>query len=524
MARKATALAAARRHLWNAFETACRRRSRRLPTVQTLAAQAGVSHPVMLKAVAELQRQGRIDSRPGRGILAMEPSATPPSPAPARRPEPKWRTLLVQLEKDIQDGVHVFGVPLPPLKELAADYGVGYRTLKRALEALVHHGSIVPYKRGYRVRDIEAGRFRSSVVLITRGDRAGNLSESSPRMHDHVRAVERECSRNNLRLQVFTYDFEEVYLYPMERWRDIVQDEGARSSVIGFVVWPITMSDNILQELLHRLGKLGRPVSVLDEAGEIAPGLIGPSSSPTRLFAIASTPAPARALGRYLISLGHRRIAFISPFPATVWSRNRIRGLRQAYAAAGLPAVRRFETELNDVVEPPETHAAIHQTIEELVEGLAARAGSHARLARALQALRWRIAAAMQHQVEHQELVRLFRRVRAEAPEATAWVGANDYVAVEALQFLRAEGCRVPDDMTVVGMDDGLEAYRYNLTSHNFSGEEVIRAMIGHILDPDRRSTDSARTPPDEIEGFVVVRGTSGRPRTQNDNGRGTRR
>jgi len=420
---------------------------------------------------------------------------------------------MTAIEKDIQNGVYQNGCMLPSIKELCAQYGAGYRPTRRALDALVSHGSIARERRGFRVRDLESLHYRNRIILLARGDHLGNLTETSPRMHEHLRALERECSRHHLRLEVYTYDFQESYLHPMENWREIAHNESARTTILGYIIWSISMRPESLRNMVLRLAGHERPISVLDEGGVMGTPPPSGQMSPLRVFTMAGSPAATRAVGRFLLRLGHNRIAFISPFGSALWSRNRLRGLLHAYRVAGHDdAVRAFVSDQSEVATERVAPDDISQTVDALIQGTSDQVlplRGHVPLTRALKRLRWRLAAAVREELEHEALMALLRRAAREAGDATAWVGANDYVAVECLSFLRERQIRVPQQIAVVGLDDGPEAHLHKLTSYNFNGEGVMRAMVRHILDPHDNARDGQSGDPVEMEGQIVVRDTT---------------
>lgn len=509
-----TALQKALTHLRQVVDRARCSSRRRLPTAKELAEEAGVSHPVVLKAVRILCDEGVLESRRGRGIELAGPRRMRLRDT-AQRSSPRWRSLLVQLERAIHNGRYPPGTTLPSLKELSSEYGVSYRTLKRALESLVRHGSLKTELRGYAVQDIEGLHYRNSIVLITRGVREGDISEGSPRMHEQLRALERECSQRNLRLQTFIYDHEQTYLYPTERWREITQDPAVRDSILGFIVWPTAMSPENRDALLVRLSSLERPIAALIEGEQTEVPPVSAPHAPMRSFSIATTPVATRQVGRYLLSLGHRDIVFISPFESESWSMTRHRGLLQAYRAAGLESgVHTMTGEKSFHTRTQNTTADLYRTVGQMIATLP----EGTRVTRAFRRLRWRIASLAHDEVEHEGLSFLVNEAFKAFPQATAWVGVNDYVAVECLHFLRRQGTRVPADMSVVGLDDGLDAHLYKLTSYNFNVEGIVRAMVTHVLSPTPSSTlpttSSDRSL--EFEGHVVVRETTGKARIWN--------
>lgn len=149
------------------------------------------------------------------------------------------------------------------------------------------------------------------------------------------------------------------------------------------------------------------------------------------------------AIVDHLADLGHRRIAHVAG-PAN-WSagRNRARGFRDAIEARGL------------------IHAG------ELHGDWSARSGYEA------------IASA------------------AELPDATAYVVANDQMAIGAILALKHRGLRVPQDVSVVGIDDVPEAAFIDppLTTlrldHHAHGREAVASLISVIEGVQPRRVES---------------------------------
>ncbi|MFI1940779.1 LacI family DNA-binding transcriptional regulator [Streptomyces purpureus] len=115
----------------------------------------------------------------------------------------------------------------------------------------------------------------------------------------------------------------------------------------------------------------------------------------------------ARRLTEHLLALGHRRIGYIAGPADRTTTRHRLKGHREAMAAAGLAG----DAEGQE-------RATLHGPYDR-------RCGYDAAL-------------------------ELLRR----DPELTAIVAANDTIALGACAALRDQGLRVPDDVSVAGFDD----------------------------------------------------------------------
>jgi DNA-binding LacI/PurR family transcriptional regulator len=94
--------------------------------------------------------------------------------------------------------------------------------------------------------------------------------------------------------------------------------------------------------------------------------------------------------------------------------------------------------------------------------------------------------------------------------ERTAWVCVNDDLAIYCLDCLQAAGVAVPREISVVGFDDTLDATRRRLTTYNFNNYGVVRACLEHILRPRTGLPRPRRRGAMEIDGYVVLRQTTG--------------
>jgi Transcriptional regulators len=54
----------------------------------------------------------------------------------------KWKRIHVKLEQDIEEGVLTMGEQLPTEPVLAAQFGVGRHSVRRAIEALARQGKV----------------------------------------------------------------------------------------------------------------------------------------------------------------------------------------------------------------------------------------------------------------------------------------------------------------------------------------------------------------------------------------------
>ncbi len=172
---------------------------------------------------------------------------------------------------------------------------------------------------------------------------------------------------------------------------------------------------------------------------------------------------------KHLIELGHRRIAFVCEWFGDLSFAERFEGYKKALADHGIP----FDEDL-------------------IAEGLP-----------------------RQPRTGYVAAQRLLEKAT-----PTAIFAANDLVAAETLRVLRERGLRVPDDVAVVGFDDGEVALH---TVPPLSTVRVFRKEMGALA--ARRLLDILENPdqpPTHIRVFteLVVRESCGSKRTNREEGR----
>jgi len=92
------------------------------------------------------------------------------------------------------------------------------------------------------------------------------------------------------------------------------------------------------------------------------------------------------------------------------------------------------------------------------------------------------------------------------ASRATAWIGANDSVALMAVDWLKARDIEVPGAVSVTGFDDTSAALRADLTSYRFDSASMARTMLLQILSSRSWAALSHHG------GMMVPRGSSAPP------------
>lgn len=482
---------------------------RKLPPVGELAGAAGVSLVTMVKAVRSFRDQGLLQTSHGRGTTIVCDTAPPDAPPEAPReatpaPRRKWEKLCSRIEREILNGFLGAEGVLPPTKEMLRRYGVCDHTLRKALHALVERGRLEWGRRRYRVRRAGRGYGGSSVVLIARGDSQHHFRVVSPRTVEHTYALERECIQAGVRLDILTYDVSTGLLYPSPEEHLRPEAISVQGNVLGCMVWQVGFEPDEMRRLLNRLSGTRVPVAVLDESGSEADQPTMRLPRGCALFRIVDDVCAGATVARFLLDLGHRDLAFVSPIHERSYSIGRLEGIRQVWEQAGL-------IERLSVVAAPEPSlrgrigsiAPMRDNMSGALSAVLPRGGALHRRA--------------QHEVQtvarHQTIAAITRALLHEEGfpgYASAWVAPTDTVAVACLDHIESAGRRVPADISLAGFDNSQMSLVHMLTSYNFNGAAAIRAMLEYILrgSVERRRMEGARF---AFDGYLVERMTTAR-------------
>jgi hypothetical protein len=330
----------------------------------------------------------------------------------------------------------------------------------------------------------------------------------------------------------------------------------AGGAVLGYVidVWWFESEElrESYVELLARLVRLGKPTALLDEVGGFALPVQFARNPLLQAFRFDGT-SGGSLMARHLLSLGHRSVAYISPSHAGLWSIERYEGIEAQFRSVGAAdTVHRCTTNL--VYNLSHWALGISGLDDKLIHRilLAGRTRTEAEKEYAA-FIRFRDKGpAMKFEMNDIEAIKrdlgilidldrrnpgqeafdricsaaftaanmrmnamiltpLFEQARKTAG-VTAWICANDLTALAALAYLRKRTISVPADVSVAGFDNlSIAALENRLTSYDFNTAEFIYRMLEFIARPPK-PRGAFHHFPVEVEGTVVVRGTTGKP------------
>jgi DNA-binding LacI/PurR family transcriptional regulator/DNA-binding transcriptional regulator YhcF (GntR family) len=488
---------------------------RRLPTLNQLALQAGTSRSAMWRAVAHLRDCGTLLTRRGSAIEL----ASVPGPASSLARGAKWETVRERLARDVRLGRYAPGTLLPNPKELAEAYGVSYRTLHKATEALAGVQLLSRYRSRYRVPFAGGGvRYNGSLVLIARGTPDAGPVAVGPNTIDLLRLFESACARARLALEFMPYDYVRGSLCPTRESRALVR--GGLERPLGFVVLATGVQDpdplrpDNLLGLAPALTRYAVPIVFISEGGERLEAVSAQLGARLTVVSTSNSPTAGRRVAQRLLSLGHRHIAYISAHHESVWSKNRCAGLAATVAHHAGGRVTTFTR--GDVLDAShlrplrdrigEAHARLTDhalgsgNAEERLVGTVMRTRGDSTGERAIR------------EVIRGALLPLLDAA-AERDDISAWVCANDTEALAALDYLSERRREVPSQVSVVGFDDSPEALSRRLTSYNFDCAGTVHVALHYALGSYAQARGKTAHSED-IEGYLVERRTTAAART----------
>lgn len=400
----------------------------RLPSVRDVAASSGASTCTVYRAYRKLARQGKVYGEHGNGFFwgRKEKIAVAVHEHETERLE---RLLL----EEWKSGRITADEPLPSIKDLCLTFAAATGSMRRTLEMLREKGVLERKGRGrYRFKNVRPVKSSmKEVLLIMRCNPGGDFNCLGERELALMQRVYAEAHRNNLRVRALGY-FEERGCF-LDAGGVRVEMEYCREC-FGAVV--STMLVFNVNKLFAKLACTRFPVAVWWEHPlyDVPQALI--REKRFAFFNLAFGEFPGRSVGRYLKERGIERVAFISPYHMSTWSRDRLNGLKKAglevYAATDRSHASPFEF----MQEP-----AARERLREM-------------------------------------LLALVKKV----PQVDAWVVVNDQVGIELKALAKQGLLELPAYM--VSFDNSPDSYRNRLDSFEFSLDALAAQSLYHLVSP----------------------------------------
>jgi len=424
----------------------------RLPSVRGLAATWGVSSRTAQLAIQEAVAQGWIETRRGAGIWprGFVPVAPPiPDRTDARR-------IAEILRSEILSGQFASDQFLPSPKDCSKKFGVHPATVRKSFGQLLSMELVVRKGRSWAVRIPSAKRPPASLVLLCIGaaDEQGRLRISSDREWDFWREIQQEALRCGL----------EPKIVPIGN--HLPELDGP---IFGAVVsnWHMTESG----PLLDKLQRMRIPTAFWVANEETLPGLRYKQSRGLWFHDLAHGRSAGRIMADFVNRSACRKIAWISPFHGSTWSRNRLEGLKSRLdptievVEAVHDWISEWDVQVQVAWNPLVTNRVDLDGVDPTVDPDDLR----------------------------RPLVETLTRMRcmdvfgpalenALRSKAELLIASSDLVAEWTLHWLEGRGLRVPRDLAIASFDDTREATRRNLTSFRFDITGMARTMVRQVL------------------------------------------
>lgn len=219
------------------------------------------------------------------------------------------------------------------MKQLEIQYRTSRRSLQRVLTGLCAEGVLEAGGRGFAVPRFSSGRTGSAIGFIAFEEYLEQYYLGIPQGHDYIRDAQLYASQAGVRLIVEPYRLADGSVLPVNPGSSLFSgDQGP--NILGHIL--ILSEDSGLDPLLRKLVGQNKPLSILEQNGYWQfPAWL--RRYPVMVIPVATTADCGEVMGRFLLSLGHQKIAYFSPYHAVHWSVARLKGLSTAFEQAGLP-------------------------------------------------------------------------------------------------------------------------------------------------------------------------------------------
>jgi len=405
----------------------------------------------------------------------------------------KWFDASLRLQQAIEAGRWKPGERLPGSAWLCDDLGVTPPTLRKVMRRLVEIGWVEPLARGWRTRSAGSSTTGIRIALLRLCDEEGISVGEAARETFFRRALEQEAARMHMRIET----------WGLSERGDLFREGQVFSGDLDLAADGVILSLWRFERpevAFRRLAAARVPLGIWDERPQ---GGRRPNFWRCRWFLTGYSKIPGRDVGRFLLEQGHRGVAFLSPFHGSQWSQRRLEGLAEICSLAS-PTVRvkEFTTNRWD----PSQYNPCDEDVACLVRGIVASSGPL--LLERAATIKEAVEALLRDKAVLVDVEDMCSAALADV-SLTAWVAANDDIALLAWYWLRSRGLVAGKDVSVVGFDNTLRAQEAGLTSYGFAEEELAVAMLTYLAAPSRWKSGGVL----DLDGALVVRQSTKAPK-----------
>ena len=400
----------------------------RLPSVREVASSLGASVFTAFRAYKKLVEQGKIYSEHGNGYFwGRKPEI---SVAVHERESVRLERLLLDAWKS---GKISADGPLPSIKDLCTSYETSLGAMQRALAKLREQGILERKGQGrYYFRNTRLSLAEpKEILLIMRCNANGDFNCLGERELQFMHNVYASAHRRNLKPKVLGYFEEESAFLDAGGKRIMLED---CRGCFGAVVSTMLVFD--INKLFAKLATTRFPVAVWWEHPLYDIPRALKKEKRFAFFNLAFGEFPGRIVGRFLKKKSLTRIAFVSPYHMSMWSRDRLKGLKNVGLEV-FEATDASHASPYDFMQEPRAHARYRQILMSLVKKI---------------------------------------------PPVDAWVVSNDRVGVELISL--ANQGKIPRLPYMVSFDNSTDSYRNRLDSFEFNVETLAEQSVFHLVSP----------------------------------------
>lgn len=400
----------------------------RLPSVREVASSLGASTFTVFRVYKGLTEQGKIYAEQGNGYFwGKKPEIV------ISVHEREMERVERLLQESWESGKFSVDAPLPSIKDLCSAYTTTLGTMRRTLEQLREKGILERKGQGrYFFRNSKPKSLETKeIFLIMRCNSNGDFNCLGERELSFMQKVYVESHRNNLKVKALGYfEKEETFLDASGNWIELEDCRECFGAIVS------TMLVFHVGKLLAKLSCTRFPVSVWWEHPLYDIPRALKKERRFAFFNLAFGEFPGRFVGRYLKERGMERVAFISPYHMSMWSVDRLRGLKKT----GLQVYEAVDT----------THASPYDFTQEPWANVRFR--------------------------------RILMKLAKNIPPVDAWVVSNDRVGVELLSLVNQGKLRRAPYM--VSFDNSTDSYRNRLDSFEFNVNALAEQSVFHLVSP----------------------------------------
>jgi DNA-binding transcriptional regulator YhcF (GntR family)/DNA-binding LacI/PurR family transcriptional regulator len=479
-----------------------------IPPVRKLAQLCGVSLVTANKGIAQLRSEGAIISRWGHGNFS--PSHVPLTFDKEKSEddcyESKFTSIVNSIKKDLSSGLYPPNEPMPQIKHLVNIYGVSYPTIRNVLNQLIKENVLVRNGNKFLFKTIRS-KLRLKIAIIAFGIDYNAVKIATERERNFYRQLSIAAAGHDVDLEIICYndylDTPKFFVPENQNLKAYLQ----KDIFCGIILSSYHMKNSA--DCLRHLSLLKKPVSVWIEDHSVL-ALVNKYSNKENItfFDASYSTQPGFETAKFLYEKGHRSIAFISPFHASSWSKNRLQGINSFFKTINEPyAIHEFVRDefisdysfMENIIESGQINKfliteKLHNTLNDAL---------HHRIVD----IKLDVNSLLRDNLIYNYSNSLFEKALNQQG-ISAWVAVNDLTACLIYDFWDLKKIPLKMRPALISFDNTFESLEKGISSYDFNTSGDVNNMILHLLYPNS-ALFSSKKRVIRIKGTVVQRKSS---------------